>query len=166
MSEKAKTMLSSNGLFGSRAFLENNYLTRAIAAEKGLYGNSIDEAWYGGYEGDGNKASLIHFSKDALPPARFFWSVTLYTLPDRFLYANELKRYSIGDRTPGLRYDADGALTLYVGHVSPGKEKESNWLPAPAGPYSAVGRVYGPSPAAIEGKWNLPPLQPADTDTP
>jgi hypothetical protein len=166
MSEKAKTMLSSNGLFGSRAFLENNYLTRAIAAEKGLYGNSIDEAWYGGYEGDGNKASLIHFSKDALPPARFFWSVTLYTLPDRFLYANELKRYSIGDRTPGLRYDADGGLTLYVGHVSPGKEKESNWLPAPAGPYSAVGRVYGPSPAAIEGKWNLPPLQPADTDTP
>lgn len=166
MSEKAKTMLSSNGLFGSRAFLKNNYLTRAIAAEKGLYGNSIDEAWYGGYEGDGNKASMIHFSRHALPPAKFFWSVTLYTLPDRFLYANELKRYSIGDRTPGLKYDADGGLTLYVGHVSPGEEKESNWLPAPAGPYSAVGRVYGPSPAAIDGRWNLPPLQPIDTDTP
>lgn len=160
MSETAKSTLSSNGLFGSRDFLKNNYLTRAIAAEKGLYGNSIEEAWYGGYVGDGNTLSTIHFSKDALPPATFFWSVTLYTLPDRFLYANDLKRYSIGDRTPGLKYDADGGLTLYVGHVSPGKDKQSNWLPAPAGPYSAVGRVYGPSTAAIEGRWNLPPLQP------
>jgi hypothetical protein len=166
MSEKAKTTLSSNGLFGSREFLKDNYLTRAIAAEKGLYGNSIEEAWYGGYVGDGNKGSMIHFSKEALPPAKFFWSVTLYTLPDRFLYANDLKRYSIGDRTPGLKYDADGGLTLYIGHASPGKEKESNWLPAPAGPFSAVGRVYGPSPAAIKGSWNLPPLQPIPPNTP
>ncbi len=166
MAEKAKATLSSNGLFGSRAFLKNDYLTRAIAAEKGLYGNSIEEAWYGGYVGDGNKPSTIHFSKDTLPPAKFFWSVTLYTLPDRFLYANDLKRYSIGDRTPGLKYDADGGLTLYIGHVSPGKDKQSNWLPAPAGPYSAVGRVYGPSPAAIEGRWNLPPLQPLQPSTP
>jgi len=164
MAEKARTTLSSNGLFGSRGFLKNDYMTRAIAAEKGLYGNSIDEAWYGGYIGDGNKPSKIHFTKAALPPARFFWSVTLYTLPDRFLYANDLKRYSIGDRTPGLRYDADGGLTLYVGHASPGKSKEANWLPAPAGPYSAVGRVYGPGPAAIEGKWNLPALEPLNED--
>jgi len=160
MAEKSKTTLSSNGLFGTREFLKNDYLTRAIAAEKGLYGNSIDEAWYGGYIGDGTQPSIIHFSKADLPPAKFFWSVTLYTLPDRFLYANDLERYSIGDRTPGLKYDPDGGLTLYVGHASPGKEKESNWLPAPAGPYSAVGRVYGPGPSAIEGKWNLPPLQP------
>ncbi|WP_217628695.1 DUF1254 domain-containing protein [Stenotrophomonas sp. HMSC10F06] len=166
MAEKAKATLSSNGLFGSRAVLKDDYLTRSIAAEKGLYGNSIEEAWYGGYVGDGNTPSMIHFSKDAIPPAKFFWSVTLYTLPDRFLYANELKRYSIGDRTHGLKYDPDGGLTLYIGHVSPGKEKESNWLPAPAGPYSAVGRVYGPSQAAIEGKWNLPPLQPVQTHTP
>lgn len=166
MAEKAKATLSSNGLFGSRAFLKNDYLTRAIGAEKGLYGNSIEEAWYGGYVGDGNALSMIHFSKDALPPAKFFWSVTLYALPDRFLYANDLKRYSIGDRTPGLKYDADGGLTLYIGHASPGKEKESNWLPAPAGPYSAVGRVYGPSRTAIEGKWNLPPLQPVPNPTP
>ncbi|HEY0334296.1 MAG TPA: DUF1254 domain-containing protein [Stenotrophomonas sp.] len=164
MAEKAKTTLSSNGLFGSREFLKNDYLTRAIAAEKGLYGNSIDEAWYGGYVGDGNQPSKIHFTQDALPPAKFFWSVTLYTLPDRFLYANDLKRYSIGDRTSGLQYDADGGLTLYVGHASPGKDRESNWLPAPAGPYSAVGRVYGPGPSAIRGDWNLPSLQPVKDD--
>jgi len=156
---QSEKTLSSNGLFGSRAFMKNNYMKRAIGAEKGLYGNSLEEAWYGGYIGDGAQLCTIHFSKADLPPARFFWSLTLYTLPDRLLYANELKRYSIGDRTKGLVYGRDGSLTLYVGHDSPGKDKESNWLPAPAAHFSLVGRVYGPSKAAMTGKWKLPGLQ-------
>ena len=160
LSEKSKTTLSSNGLFGTREDLKNDYMTRAIAAEKGLYGNSLIEAWYGGYIGDGAKLSRIHFAAGKLPPAKFFWSMTLYTLPDRFLYANALKRYSIGDRTQGLRKDADGSLTLYVGHTSPGPALESNWLPAPQGKYSVVGRIYGPSRAAMDGTWKLPPLLP------
>ena len=53
LAEKSKSTLSSNGLFGTRADLKNDYMTRAIAAEKGLYGNSLVEAWYGGYVGDG-----------------------------------------------------------------------------------------------------------------
>ena len=150
---------SSNGLFGTREFQKNNYLNRAVAALMGLYGNSLEEAWYGGYVGDGTKNSVIHFAAGQLPPAKFFWSVTLYTLPDRFLYANELKCYSIGDRTQGLKKDADGGLTLYVGHTSPGPDKESNWLPAPASPFSAVARIYGPSEAAMKGEWKLPPLE-------
>jgi hypothetical protein len=160
MQRAAKTILSSNGLFGSRAALGNDYMKRAIAAQKGLYGNSVEEAWYGGYVGDGRTLSKIHFSKEKLPPARFFWSVTLYTLPDRFLYENPLHRYSIGDRTSGVKYDDDGGLTLYIGHDSPGPHLEGNWLPAPAGPYSAVGRVYGPGPEAIAGKWPLPAAEP------
>jgi hypothetical protein len=151
---------SSNGLFGSREVLGENYLMRAVAAAMGLYGNDLQEAWYGGLVADGTTLSTLHFAKDQLPPARFFWSVTLYTLPDRFLYANPLNRYSIGDRTKGLRYDADGGLTIYVGHPSPGADKESNWLPAPAGPYSFVARVYGPSEAAMTGTWKLPALSP------
>ena len=160
LAEKSKVTLSSNGLFGSRADMKNDYLTRAIAAEKGLYGNSLVEAWYGGYIGDGSKLSTVHFAPGQLPPAKFFWSMTLYSLPDRFLYANDLKRYSIGDRTKGLKRDPDGGLTLYIGHASPGADKESNWLPAPEGRYSAVGRVYGPSEAAMNGSWKLPPLTP------
>jgi hypothetical protein len=155
----AKTF-DTNGLFGSREQLKNSYLKRAVAAMKGLYGNSIEEAWYGGYLGDGSKLSMVRFTKEKLPPAKFFWSATLYTLPDRFLYANALNRYSIGDRTQGLVYAKDGSLTIYVGNTSPGKDKESNWLPAPAAPYSFVVRVYGPSPDAMAGKWKLPPLQP------
>lgn len=160
LAQKSKTTMSSNGIFGSRAELKNDYLTRAVAAEKGLYGNSLAEAWYGGYVGDGSQMATVHFAPGQLPPAKFFWSMTLYTLPERFLYANPLNRYSIGDRTPGLKRDPDGGLTLYLGHVSPGADKESNWLPTPAGRYSAVARVYGPSEAAMNGSWKLPPLTP------
>jgi hypothetical protein len=158
MAEKTS---NSNGLFGSRAQLKTDYMKRDIGALKGLYGNSLEEAWYGGFVGDGTKTSMIHFAKANLPPAKFFWSLTLYTLPDRLLYANPIDRYSIGDRTKGLVYDKDGSLTLYVSHEPPGKDKESNWLPAPASKYSLVARVYGPSTAAMTGKWQLPPLQAA-----
>lgn len=157
--KKIEQTHSSNGLFGSRAALGEDYLTRDVAAAMGLYGNDLAEAWYGGFVGDGGKLKRIHFTKDQLPPAKFFWSITLYTLPDRFLYDNPLNRYSIGDRTQGLEYDADGGLTLYIGHASPGAEYESNWLPAPQGAYSFVTRVYGPSEAAMKGEWKLPLLE-------
>ena len=159
LKERSDKTLSSNGLFGSRAFLKNDYMTRAVAAEMGLYGNSLEEAWYGGYVGDGSKPSTIHFAAGKLPPAEFFWSATLYTLPDRLLYANDAKRYSIGDRTKGLVYGEDGSLTIYVGHAPPGQGKDANWLPAPDGPYSLVVRVYGPAPDMIDGTWQLPPLK-------
>ena len=157
----AKTF-DANGLFGSREQLKTSYLKRDVGALKGLYGNSIEEAWYGGYIGDGTKLSEVHFTKANLPPAKFFWSATLYTLPDRFFHDNPLNRYSIGDRTKGLVYGKDGSLTIYVGNASPGKDKESTWLPAPAAKYSLVVRVYGPSKAAVTGRWKLPPLQPAN----
>ncbi|HEY7087975.1 MAG TPA: DUF1254 domain-containing protein [Tepidisphaeraceae bacterium] len=149
----------SNGIFGSRDVLGDDYLKRDAAAAMGLYGNSIEEAWYGGGVGDGNQPSKIHFPHGQLPPAKFFWSVTLYTLPDRFLYDNPINRYSIGDRTPDLKYDAEDGLTIYISHNSPSPGKETNWLPAPAGQYSYVVRVYGPAPLAISGEWKLPPLE-------
>jgi hypothetical protein len=157
--EQAAKTFGSNGLFGSREFLKTNYLKRDIGAMKGLYGNSQEEAWYGGYVCDGNKPAEIHFTKATLPPAKFFWSMTMYTIPDRFLYANAINRYSIGDRTKGLQYGKGGSLTIYVSNTSPGKDKESNWLPAPAGKCSLVARVYGPSKAAITGEWKLPALE-------
>jgi hypothetical protein len=122
----------------------------------------LEEAWYGGFVGDGAKPSSLHFAAGQLPPAEFFWSLTLYTLPDRFLYANPIDRYSIGDRTKGLVYGEDKSLTIYLSHESPGKDKEANWLPTPNGPYSLVARIYGPKPAAINGTWKLPALSLTD----
>ena len=158
--QAAKT-LDSGTMFGDRAFLGNDYIRRAVGADKGLYGNSREEAWYGGFVGDGSKPSKIRFTADGLPPARFFWSLTLYTLPDRGLYANPQHRYSLGDRSKGLVYGPDGSLTVYLGHQSPGQAHEANWIPAPLGPYSLVARVYGPEPALLSGQWKLPPLEPA-----
>ena len=159
--EISKTV-ESNGLFGSREHLRNDYMARAVGAAMGLYGNSQEEAWYAGFVGDGNTLRAMHFSPGHLPPAKFFWSFTLYTLPDRYLYANERNRYSIGDRTPNLKISEDGSLTIYIGHQPPGSDRESNWLPAPAGNYSLVTRIYGPKSAALDGSWKLPDLQAAD----
>lgn len=47
---------------------------------------------------------------------------------------NALKRYALGTKNKSLlKYNHDGSLTIYLGRTSPGKEKESNWLPAPVG---------------------------------
>ncbi len=154
--------LDASRLFGSRKDMRNDYLKRALGAAKGLYGNSKEEAWYGGFVGDGNTLGSLYFSPGHLPPARFFWSFTLYTLPYRYLYANERERYSIGDRTPNLNFSEDGSLTVYIGHASPGGDKERNWLPAPAGRYSLAARIYGPKAAVLDGSWELPRLRAVD----
>jgi hypothetical protein len=84
----------------------------------------------------------------------------MYELPASLLVANPLNRYLINSpMLPGLRRDADGGLTLYLQHESPGPNRESNWLPAPAGPFLTVLRLYWPKPEAIEGRWKQPPLQ-------
>ncbi len=49
--------------------------------------------------------------------------------------------------------DADGGITLYLQHESPGKDKEPNWLPAPEGPFSAIMRLYWPKEEALDGTW-------------
>ena len=119
LKKKLDVTFDSNSLFGPRDPAKNDYLQRAAAANKGIYGNSLEEAWYGGTVGDGTKPSIIRFAAGNLPPANFFWSITLYTLPDRLLYANAIDRYSIGDRTKGLKYGADGSLTIHVSHHPP-----------------------------------------------
>lgn len=153
----------SSILFGARQQLDNNYLNRAMGAYLGIYANSVEEAFYSQWtvdqEGkplDGNNEYEIHFPEGNLPPVKFFWSVTMYDLPDRFLVANELDRYSIGDRTDGLKYGDDGSLTLYIQHEAPEGDKRSNWLPAPAGPFFMASRFYGPGEPMIDGSYNIP----------
>ncbi len=73
-----------------------------------------------------------------------------------------LNRYSIGDRTPGLKYGADGSLDIYIQHESPGPDKESNWLPTPAGRFRPILREYSPRPEALDGRWVVPPIKRVD----
>ena len=60
---------------------------------------------------------------------------------------------------PELKRNADGGLTIYIQKDSPGKDKESNWLPAPDGPIYMALRCYWPKKAILEGEWKLPTVE-------
>jgi hypothetical protein len=138
-----------------------------MGAVNGMYGNSKEEAMYPAYRADsigevpdGRHRYELHFAPGQLPPANAFWSLTIYELPSQLLVANPLQRYAINSRMlPDLKKDADGGLRLYVQHESPGPDRESNWLPAPSGPFFLALRLYAPKPEALKGKWTKPPLK-------
>jgi len=160
---------SSAGLFGTREFLKNDYMKRANGVMIGIYGNSLEEAYYSSWANDstgqpldGKNQYQIRFEKDAMPPVKLFWSVTMYNLPQRLLVANEIERYSIGDRTEGFKPAADGSLTIYIQSTPPAGDKKANWLPAPAGPFFMVGRFYGPDQALLDGSYKVPGPEPTN----
>ena len=159
--------------FGDRAFYGGNWMLRAAAARAGIYGNDAVEAMYPmakvdatGEPLDGSKASYtITFPKDGLPPVNAFWSVTMYDGKTQLLVDNPIDRYLINSpMLPSMKRNKDGSLTLLVQSKSPGKDREANWLPAPAGPIYMVMRLYWPrtEPPSIlppgQGTWQPPPV--------
>ncbi|WP_207796421.1 DUF1254 domain-containing protein [Pseudohalioglobus lutimaris] len=175
--EASKDRLSSAKVFGTREFLNKSakenyklddlFIIRATAAQMGIYGNSGAEAIYPTYLVDAEDAPLdasknnyrMTFKKGELPPVSAFWSLTMYDGRTQLLIDNPLNRYLLN--SPMMEQfviSEDGSLTLYVQKESPGKELESNWLPAPDGPFYAVLRLYGPKSEALEGKWVAPGL--------
>jgi hypothetical protein len=158
--------ISSGDLFGTRQRLGNDYARRMAGAVLGIYGNTKEEAIYPAYAVDAAGQPLdgagrytLRFAPGGLPPVRAFWSLTMYQLPSRLLVANSLGRYLINSpMLPSLKRDADGGITIYVQRESPGPGREANWLPAPAGPFFMVMRLYWPQPDALDGRWKAPPL--------
>ena len=160
--------VTSGDGFGTREHLDGDHMARMSAAVLGIYGNSRDEAIYPAYFVDADRQPTngasnryaLRFAPNQLPPVNAFWSLTLYELPSSLLSANALNRYLINSpMLPGLTRDADGGLTLYLQHESPGRDKESNWLPAPKGPFFSCLRLYWPKADALEGRWTAPPLK-------
>jgi len=167
----------SGKIFGTRDFLtksaRENYnldrpdMLRSAAAHQGLYGNSAAEAIYPTYLTDADKEPLdaskhsytLTFAKAALPPAKSFWSVTMYDGKTQLFIKNPLDRYLLNSAMIDqfVRSD-DGKLVLYISKDSPGKDLETNWLPAPDGPFYVVMRLYGPEAKALDGIWTPPPL--------
>lgn len=149
------------GLFGQE------YAYRAIVALVGLGALVPEEAMYmnpaspdgtGEFTGDG----IYRLSLPKDPPVDAFWSLTMYEIDgqkQKFLTQNPINRYSIGDRTPGIKRNADGSLDLWISRTDPGGERTSNWLPAPAsGPYSLSMRAYLPREELRDGRYRLPPV--------
>ncbi|WP_448090588.1 DUF1254 domain-containing protein [Pseudomonas azerbaijanoccidentalis] len=154
------------GLFGTREALHGNYLNRAVAASIGIYGNSVEEAFYTGARLDsqgqplqGGRGYRLRFAPGQLPPATEFWSLTLYDLPDRQLVANSIDRYCLSSRD-ALQADADGGLTLVMQPSAP--QTSNNWLPTPAsGAFTVILRLYGPKQEVIEQRWRMPVVEQA-----
>lgn len=147
---------------------EQDYDLRAVIALGALAALPPVEAMYmrsvGDLPGalhDGRKAWRLHFPKTAPLPVDSFWSLSLYEATDdgQFFFAeNPLGRYAIGDRSPGLAYNADLSLDIWISHRPPADARLGNWLPAPAGPFALFLRAYLPRPDLIEGRFRLPPV--------
>lgn len=145
-----------------------DYLQRALITAIGLGANRPQDAVYPTSESDaegkpydGNKKYLMHFPAGQLPPTSGFWSLTMYN-QDYFFVDNPLNRYTLSARNQ-LKKNADGSVDLYLQNQNPGPDKESNWLPAPAGRFILMLRLYWPKekpPSIIDGSWKIPAAQP------
>ena len=140
------------------------YMLRAGAARGGLWGNHGYEAAYAMvYEDrDGNQlngSNRYELRFDKTPPLGAFWSVTMYDIPDFYLAANPIKRYSIGDRSRGLHFAEDGSLTIVMQTDEPSTpEARANWLPTPQGDFRPLLRMYEPDAVVFDGGYELPPI--------
>ena len=152
----------SVNLQGSR--FGDDYLLRAAVAKNQIYVVPADEAVYpvARIDGSGNRLNGRNRYRLVLepPPTDAFWSLTVYGTPGP-LVANQLNRYAIGDRTPGLVWDSEGVLPIFLQHDQP-RGSAANWLPVPAGPFHLMMRLYWPQPAVLEGRWHPPPIEQID----
>ena len=151
--------ISNGAAFGT------DYFSRTAVARSNIFVNQQKETKYfyqdldkAGTRLNGQHGYSVTFAKGKLPPVQGFWSLTLYNA-QHFFAPNDLKRYSIGTKNKSLKANADGSLTIYVQSTSPGKDKESNWLPAPKGAdFSLYIRAYWPQAEALDGQWTPPPV--------
>jgi hypothetical protein len=171
-SQKDTSGAKQNGwLIPAAAGAYKTYLERALVAAFGWPANLPEDAVYPYTSEDGSGGTLtgankytITFVKGEAPPVNGFWSITMYIEDGGWwFYPNALNKFTASLRDkPTLK--PDGSLTLYVQHDSPGADKEANWLPAPAGDFVLMMRMYWPKTTAPsilplgEGSWIIPPV--------
>ncbi|MGB8712508.1 MAG: DUF1254 domain-containing protein [Onishia taeanensis] len=164
---------------GDREHYNGDWVMRAATAKAGIYGNDAAEAMYPLTRVDANGQTLdtskhnytLTFADGQMPPVNAFWSVTMYDGKSQLLIKNPINRYLINSpMVSDMKKNPDGSLTLYIQKASPGKDKESNWLPAPNDTAYLVMRLYWPKPAtdalsilpAGKGTWQPPGIVIAD----
>lgn len=144
--------------FAERALVARNYIG-ALGVEEAMY--IVADRDSEGAPLDGRTACELVFGADAQPRVGAFWSLTMYDKTDCMLVDNVLGRYSLGDRSPSLRYAPDGSLRLRLAATPPADPaQEGNWLPAPAGPFYVALRLYVPQPAHLDKTFVYPPIRP------
>ena len=146
-----------------------SYRQRAMITWYGLGANRMQDAVYPTSEGpsilskySGKNKYVMHFNKGEMPPANAFWSITMYD-KDYFFVPNPINRYTVSSRNK-FKPNADGSVDVYIQHESPGKDKEENWLPAPAEGFVLMMRLYWPKdkpPSILDGSWKPPHVKEA-----
>jgi hypothetical protein len=161
--ENGWVFTTKTGLYGT------SYLQRALITAIGLGANRPQDAVYPTSTGpdivkkySGAKKYVLRFEKGQLPPVEGFWSLTMYNA-QYFFVDNPLNRYTLSQRNK-LKASADGSIDLYIQNESPGKDKESNWLPAPKDEFVLMLRLYWPKgkpPSILDGTWKIPEVKEA-----
>lgn len=144
-----------------------DYATRAEFALRGLLANVREEDLDLGAIADSSGAPLdgaraYRLRLPARMPVDAFWSLSMYAVqPDGRLYFadNALHRWTIGDRSPGLRRNSDGSLDLRIARTPPEAAFEANWLPIPAGPFHLNLRNYQPQAQLLDGRFTYAALE-------
>ena len=142
-----------------------NYIIRAYVARNGLTANTPQEAVYIQAVLDGQNLPLTGAKKYTLtfkeqPPFNepSFWALRMFSAVNYYPVPNPIDRYVLGSDYPDMKKNADGSVTIYLQNTSPGKDLESNWLPAPAGPFMLILGTYAPGQELVEGKYVPPPI--------
>jgi hypothetical protein len=133
IAENVRKTVDSSKLFYTRGTFDRDYLNRTTGVVMGQWGNLPEQAVYQTWAADAEGNPLdtskgnytVTFAPGGLPQAKYFWSITMYNLPERLLVPNPLRRYSIGSQTPGLKSAPDGSVTIYIQKDTPGPDKES-----------------------------------------
>jgi hypothetical protein len=162
--ENGWTFTTKAGNYGT------DYLQRAFVTAIGLGANRPQDAVYptsetavDGQPYMGTNKYVMHFDKGQFPPVNGFWSLTMYD-EQMFFVDNPLNRYTLSARNKFVE-NADGSVDLYLQHENPGPDKEANWLPAPAGRFIPMLRLYWPkeqSPSILDGTWKPPAIEKAE----
>jgi hypothetical protein len=142
-----------------------DYFNRTGTSKSNMFDNRPTETQYfytdvddAGGQLTGSSSYEITFPSGQEPPVNGFWSLTLYN--DKHLFhPNNFKRYSLGTKNKNLKRSADGSLTLYAGAMSPGGDKEFNWLPAPDSTFSLYIRAYWGKEGILDGSWQPPVIR-------
>ncbi|AYC32392.1 DUF1254 domain-containing protein [Pseudomonas cavernae] len=152
-----------------RAGLHGDFIVRAAGqCLGGIISNDATEAVYlpaftdiKGQPLVGGRRYTMRFKADDMPPVNEFWSMTMYG-PDNNFVANDVMRYSVGDRTSGLAKDTDGSFTVHIQPDAPSDPvARANWLPSPhQGAFHMVLRTYGPKQPVIDQTWAPPAVTP------
>jgi hypothetical protein len=71
---------------------------------------------------------VVHMTRDEMPPAKAFWSLTLYDMQNGFFIPNERRKYSVGENG-GMKVNEKGGIEIHVSVEQPAGVPKENWLP-------------------------------------